>query len=495
MSHFRAIVASLVIAWLVLLSPGSRAQSASPLGELDCLGHSAIEAPIKPRMTCTDFLWRGEYGPSRGYDNGHYVGHDEPSVTFVSTQHQSGSDVRWELTLPQDRPVPAVQTFELTPAIWFALALCDPKSYPNGACIPASDENTPALAGSAVLEVQLYPPGFPPFVTQFSCDLKHWCAALTIDSLEVTSKGALNPNCTEPVNFAFIQRDGVPTGPPGPATATLATFTPNSATLLMNAGDRLRVTTKDTGAGLLVRIEDLTTGQSGYMVASGANGFQNTDPNTCKGSNFNFRPEFDSAKFGNFVPWAALEVNVTTAFEIGHFEPGTGNYDSDDPPCFPGPTVPGCIGEDLDYDGTSYLADWPDGSSRTATPVRFEAAAGTGIGPASHDPESSQYDRPYPISFFETDVNATDPACQPSGEGCAVPPPHARFYPYWSVQSTGSGADMSLRGCTLLFGNMSGSGIIDFGRDLEYGAPNLPWFFATNTSGPMSTPCYSPPDD
>lgn len=46
-------------------------------------------------------------------------------------------------------------------------------------------------------------------------------------------------------NFAFIQRDGVPTGPPGPDTMNNATATPNGETLLMNQGDRLRITIKD----------------------------------------------------------------------------------------------------------------------------------------------------------------------------------------------------------------------------------------------------------
>ena len=36
------------------------------------------------------------------------------------------------------------------------------------------------------MEMQLYPPGKPPFVDSTSCDDSHWCAALTIDSLACT---------------------------------------------------------------------------------------------------------------------------------------------------------------------------------------------------------------------------------------------------------------------------------------------------------------------
>ena len=127
-------------------------------------------------------------------------------------------------------------TFQLS------MTLYDPKSYPKGACIPDSDQNTPSTAGSALLELQFYPPGFPPYISQIGCDLAHWCAALTIDSLEVMSNGKVNPNCAEPVTFAFIHKNGIPTGPPGPASATAATLTPNPQTLLVNQGDRIRVT-------------------------------------------------------------------------------------------------------------------------------------------------------------------------------------------------------------------------------------------------------------
>jgi hypothetical protein len=89
----------------------------------------------------------------------------------------------------------------------------------------------------------------------------------------VKSNGELNENCAETTNFAFVQRDGIPTGPPGFDKLNASSVTPNSQTLLMNQGDRLRVTIKDiTGnvdGGVLTMIEDLSTGQSGFMIASG----------------------------------------------------------------------------------------------------------------------------------------------------------------------------------------------------------------------------------
>ena len=485
---------------LMLCTPAVRAQVATgAAGNLDCNGYSAIQKPLKTYLPCSDFFNPGSYAP--GYDNGRYVGHDEPSVGFFSNLPKSGYSVQWYLTLPRDRPLPAVQTFELTPAIWFAMAICDPNSFPNGACIPDSDENTPGLAGSAFLELQFYPPGFPPFVNQISCDLTHWCAALNIDSLEIETAagpnpGALNPNCTEPVNFSFVQTDGVPTGPPGPASATLATFTPNGNTLLMNSGDQLRVTITDTPGGVITRVEDLSTGSSGFMVASAANDFQNTDPNTCAGTAFDFHPEFNTARFGNFVPWAALQANINVAVEAGHFTPGVnGDGDADDAPCFSGPTVPGCLnlaqGGDVDFDGTPYRADWPDGTRRTATSLAISNPAG-GLGPLSQS--SSGFDRPYPIIQFETDISSTEFAngegCQTNGVGCVVPPPGARFYPYYGVESSDDAEGWQL-GCTLVFGNISGRGVNTYGRDQQYGTPDLAWYFGQNSSGPLANPCLS----
>jgi hypothetical protein len=108
---------------------------------------------------------------------------------------------------------------ELSPSPWFGLPLCDPNSYPLNPCTPDSDTNSgssfdPAVAGSAVLEVQFYPPGYTPFVDGPSCDATHWCAALTIDSLECSFFfSTCNNNCIEQINFAFCSSG--PTGAPG----------------------------------------------------------------------------------------------------------------------------------------------------------------------------------------------------------------------------------------------------------------------------------------
>jgi hypothetical protein len=481
--HLRFLPACLVLLFFPLLAYAQFA----PVGGLDCNGLSKIQKPLLRTNLCSDP--RGPQG-DRFYDNGAYIGHDEPSVGFYSDAPKSGNNMQWEIVLPHERPVPATQTFENYVAFWFSLALCDPNSFPRGACIPDSDANNPFVAGSAFLEMQFYPPGNPPFITQISCDLTHWCASLHINSVEVMDNGKNNPNCTETTNFAFIQRDGVPTGPPGPDTMNTASATPNSETLLMNQGDRLRITIRDVpddfDGGVLTKIEDLTTGQSGFMIASAKNGYRTLDPNTCAGTDFSFHPEFATAKFGNFVPWAALQANVNVAFEIGHFTPGVnGDNDSDDTPCFPGPTVAGCLGADVDFDGTSYRHDWPDFTSNHPHPVLIRSASGEGLGPLSADGED--YVRPYRVMQFETNVAGSENSCNlTNGNGCVVPPKGAQFYPFYAIKSEGEGEHDE---CTLMFGDFNGGDIKNFGGDAQYGAPNNTWFFGTNSGGVRPTPC------
>jgi hypothetical protein len=256
-------------------------------GELDCNGYSPAQQSVKHTMACTDIRGfsnvsnRFNYN-SRFYDNGTYIGHDEPDMTFISNTAGSGDDVTWNETIgvdPSAAPTdknPGTDVshwFELTPAPWFSMAMCDSDSYPQTPCTPESDSNAPTGrsigGGSAFMEMQLYPPGMAPFVDSTSCDDTHWCSAMTIDSLECTEQYAqCNPKCEEPVNFAFIQRNGEPAGPPSPQDADLATYTPNNETLLMNPGDQISIHMSDApapggGKAFEVVVDDLTTHQSG----------------------------------------------------------------------------------------------------------------------------------------------------------------------------------------------------------------------------------------
>ncbi|WP_129545541.1 hypothetical protein [Arthrobacter dokdonensis] len=478
-------------------------------------------------MNCTDIAgiagvdnantWGGRF-----YDNGYYIGHDEPDLTFLSSRPGTGNNVTWLEKLGSDpKAAPTVASpgsdvahwFELSPAPWFSMAMCDANSYPQQACAPQSDANAPSASyegsGSAFMEMQFYPPGFAPFSESVSCDNAHWCAALTIDSLECTlGFASCNPACEEPVNFAFIQTNGVPTGPPSPQLSNTATFTPNRNTLLMNPGDTVAVSMKNApvphggGNAFKVNVTDFTTHQTGYMQASAANGFQRTSIADCSGTPTNFQPEYSTASKANIVPWAALQTNISTEFETGHFEActavsdavfnglggagdpvynectspyettsDTGTAELGEAACYPiGDThgtlgtppnlISGCIDSvyqngDLDFDGTPYWPEWPTSTRATAKlPASFIQSPPVSRG------------RLYSSFMFQTDLALSESSCTATDlSGCAVPAPSSpgNFYPYWSVAKLFGG------GCAIEFGNVSGPGANDFGKDAQYG--------------------------
>jgi hypothetical protein len=302
--------------------------------EVDCNGWSTRYTSIKPSMRglCTDPIQVKKGKAARFIDNGWYVGHDEPSVKFISHATGSGNTMTYYMQVPVDpTKAPTVSGSvtdygELSIAPWFGLPICDPLSFPQNPCKPDSDSNKSGIAdphdaGSAFMELQLYPPGFGPFTDAFSCSQTQWCAAITIDSLECTEGFATcNPRCEEPVNFAYLQTNGVPAGPPSPQLADLNSEIGNADTLKINPGDVLQIAITDPHAGFTTAIHDLTTGQTGTMVASAANGFMDTSIANCDGRPFTFHAEYNTASPQNQVPWAALNGGVLMEEEIGHFE-------------------------------------------------------------------------------------------------------------------------------------------------------------------------------
>ena len=509
----RWVLAVAVLSSLLLPAAAHAGVAPNAVGQLDCNGFSSIQAQLRMTADCADI--RGLQG-GRFYDNGWYIGHDEPSVRFLSNAPGSADNISFVERLGTDpSALPTVNHpgsdvthyFELTPAPWISLTVCDPNSDPQQPCTPESDANAPSStspgAGAAFVELQFYPPGFAPFVDNTSCDNTHWCSALTIDSLECNASGTCNNNCVEPVNFAFIQRDGIPTGPPSPQESDLASSTPNGQTLLMNPGDVISIHLFDAalpggGHALEASERDLTTGRSGYMIASAANGFMTTSSADCSGTPFNFQPEYSRAAAPNIVPWGVGPYEINTEFEIGHFEPcnqvtgaqtftddaftdtywtnchgpyETGaenpNLEPDDTPCYragdthggtaPPNEVTGCdvfydaIG-DLDYDGSSYRADWPTSTTAGTFPGAFAEAQPTSAGAT------------YPRIQFMTDLSGTEFGCDTTtGAGCTVPPNGpGDFYPYWTQ------ANYAGLGCTWQFGNVTAGNT--FGGDAQYGS-------------------------
>src|SRR5581483_11103905 len=81
--------------------------------------------------------------------NGAYTGHDEPSLLFYSHRPDSGNSMTYRFVLPKEPASLPTQdgsvtwNFELHPAFWFGLAMCDNQSAPEytNTCTPDSDTN------------------------------------------------------------------------------------------------------------------------------------------------------------------------------------------------------------------------------------------------------------------------------------------------------------------------------------------------------------------
>ncbi len=537
----------------------------NPVNELDCNGHSNKYGTVRQSPgTCTDPVKVVNGKRYRFEDNGKYIGHDEPSVKFISSTPGSGNTMTYLTKIPADprkSPTPSGSVTdygELSIAPWFGLPMCDSLSFPQGACTPDSDTNNPNVAGSAFMELQLYAPGYTPFVDSLSCSATQWCAALTIDSLACNAAGTCNNSCIEPVNFAFLQTNGVPAGPPNPQQTDVSSFTPNGNTLKINGGDTLVVSITDPAQGFTTTIRDLTTHQTGFMVASAANGFADTNMSDCSGVPHTFHAEYSTASQQNQVPWAALEGGVLMQQEIGHAEvcnsvtnkdpfsfssngqsySDPNNFDtcvggSEGPnatgegPCDPqtgicqnaetqGPNGPVacptndsgsgalcefadgscfqkgtrtalingspvtevsqaniCLGTryqngDLDFDGTDYVPNtWPNGTRNH--PTSFEYA-----GPFQAS------GKPYPQIQFETNVGGSEILCDTgTGVGCAVPPAGSQFYPFWSLSPQHSALESRVT---------SSRTFKTFGKDAEYGTPDVARFAGTSTSAVLPNP-------
>jgi hypothetical protein len=456
-----------------------------------------------------------------------YVGHDEPSVLFYSGVPGSGNNTTYQLTLPSDPSGPFSASnsynFELHPTFWFGMAMCDTQSYPEltSKCPPDSDANAVPVGtntkhpGTAFEELQFYPPGW---ISQFagsSCDPTRWCAALTIDSLSENplTGGLLNASCQsrilgglEYVNFAYLTRTGVPQGPPNPLQFDpVASGKPGSTVLYMKSGDQLTVSLHDSPDGLVTSVTDNTSGKSGLMTASAANGFGQIKfaptGTKCTEMPYTFHPEYSTSSTTTRVPWAAHTYNIAFSDELGHLQfcthvdPITGSCDgmegapgnlqpadADDQACFTSEMtllypVTGCEGTNAPgFDGASYQPDWPDGSPNHPTSVLFSSPVTVG-------------GTTYPQAAFENDMPRIEAAdlggsCnRTTGVGCTNPPPTdqgvpAAFYPYYSTTSSGPNGS-----CMWGLGSTLPNTTTDFGKSAQWGALNPQTYYIAGGKG------------
>jgi hypothetical protein len=488
-------VGALTVAGSLVAGPPASASYGSSSGRPLCDQNS---------VTCAETAFPYNYA-------GYYTGHDEPSLLFYSGVAGSGNNQVYRITLPKDPPIQPVQdgsggtfNFQLHPAFWFGMTMCDDQSAPNPGgsalagsqipCTPDSDSNIydgtqvsdsnyiGKHPGVAFMEMQFYPPSWVKWPPGNSCDAKMWCAALNIDSFNSNQNTGVTNNATcltsvgiEPVNFAFITKSGAAQAPANPVDATLATYTPDaSKDLFMRSGDTLAVSMFDTAAGFEVVIDDLTSGQSGSMTASTANGFGHVvyapNASTCTTDGQAFHPAYSTSSEHTRVPWAAHSYNIAFSDEIGHFEycngvsPRSGQcyasgvndpngLDGDENGCFsPSQSslirVGGCLGTEVDFDGVPYQNTWPGTNPNHATDAAYHPTPILFTSPLANG--TTAYDR----VAFETDlprieINSLSPnnhCNRTTGVGCVNPPNGAAFYPFYSYATSGGGCRWQLGG-------------------------------------------------
>jgi hypothetical protein len=452
-----------------------------------------------------------------------YIGHDEPATLFYSNVPGSGNNVTYQMTLPKDPPTlprnngsGGTYGFQLHPTFWLGMVMCDSQGSPNPdgmaltghATVPCKADSNSNIyenqnptnshyfglgPGQAYEEMQFYPPGWVPWPAGISCTATQWCAALNIDTFsenentgQFDNTACLNTVGPEPVNFAFLTKNGKATAPANPGAPQH--FVPNNkANLLMNSGDNITVHMFDTANGLEVTIIDHTTGATGSMTASKANGFGNVlfAPNAkkCTILPYDFHPEFSTSSPLTRNVDAAHTYNVAFSEEIGHFEecgrvntkspiaacavplgPDTNDRDlgpdpkGDDDECLPASQslavkINGCLDIDGDFDGVPYTDSWP-GSISNATadallhPTSEDFTSPTTVGGKNFSQMAFESD----ISRDESNDTAfrvddgqfcerhfANPRDPNPGLGCVNPPPNSVFYPFYTTGQNSSG--------------------------------------------------------
>ncbi len=505
------VLGTAVVTAGVMGATAANAQSAAPATSAP--SSAKAQACVSGKLMCTEV---DDYDSAFG---GRYVGHDEPSTLYYSNVAGAGNHNTWQLTIPKDPPPAVVPgrswNFQLTPAFWFGMAMCDTQSYPQqvSTCAADSDTNiTSSLAkhpGTAFTELQFYPPGWVKQFNSQSCDAHDWCAALNIDSLseDPVNGTVLNSTCqneilggTEYVNFAFLTKSGKPIGAPNPLQFNPATSgnPTNPDTFFMHPGDHIVVNMHDTPSGLRTVLTDKTTGQTGFMTASAVNGFGQIKAaptgTSCTEIPYNFHPMYSTSSPATRVPWAAHSYNIAFDEEIGHFDyctkvnPGLGTCskaglegaagdqepsDGDDVACFRASAsllvqVSGCNGtNDPGFDGTSYLADYPDGNTNLHPTAELFSSPLTGpLNLVNYSQVAFESDAPR--------IEAPDLGglCnRTTGANCTIVPTTddgqpAVFYPFFSITNPATTA-----GCKWFIGNdVPGLTAADFGKTSQYGS-------------------------
>jgi hypothetical protein len=435
------------------------------------------------------------------------------------------------------------------------MVMCDPNGSPNPdgtaltghATVPCKADSNSNIyenlnpksshyigigPGQAYEELQFYPPGWVNQPTGVGCTAKQWCAALTIDTFsdnentgQFNNTACLNKAGPEYQNFAFLTKNGKSTAPAAPGNPQHYVPVP-AKDLLMNPGDTLTVHLFDTPNGLETSVADSTTGSSGLMTASAANGFGTVvfDPSatTCTITPNDFHPEFSTSSPLTRNVNAAHTYNIAFADEIGHFEycakvgtdanatckrplgADTNDGDTagpdpsgDDVFCLPASAstlvkIGGCTNTDGDFDGVAYNFNWPGSISNHTADALLHPTSELFSSPTTGGKNFTSMGFESDISRNESSDTAfrvttpcqrhvLNPMDPHPGVGCVNPPPNSYFYPFYTTRNTEHGCYWQeggsyIPGTTNRFG---GSAQREFGKIQIITYPTAPFGLLT----------------
>ena len=121
---------------------------------------------------------------------------------------------------------------------------------------------------------------------------------------------------------------------------------------------------------------------------------------------------------------------------------------------------------------------WPNGSRNHPTAFQY-------VGPFTNG-------KTYPQIQFETDISGSANLCDTAtGAGCTVKPIGSNFYPYWSLSPQFNALGSHTTACVWNFGKDLPNTINDFGKDAQYGTPDVARYGGTIISAVQPNPEFS----
>ncbi len=268
---------------LVPRAPSATAARSSHLASL--AGAAPLNTP-NGTLQCDGMLWSSTIWAS--YDPSYCYGHDEPTLSYVSTAAGSGEDAHFRVTLPADGATYGQGDFYAT--IWFGGTVYDTQSTGGG--------------NQAFLEFQFYPAA--PAVT-----------GPNSGASDCLPDGAFNPVWTLGSNTWFacaivwqIQGTVENAAFAGPLDAA-----GSSAILVMNSNNVLDVNysgvAQSSTQGWTISVADTTTGGHGSV--------------TLVNGSLVLSPYYSTAARANTLKWGASNPGaIAFAYEVGHaLDPST----------------------------------------------------------------------------------------------------------------------------------------------------------------------------